>query len=80
MSECIELHWAVHSIKKVGNKYLEQEGVKDDTVVIDTSDQGYWLGQHRLYDKRLLRKMPGTATIKKSLTTGGVHDDFTWIP
>ncbi|WP_197231792.1 sulfatase family protein [Novipirellula artificiosorum] len=33
---------------------LEAQGILDDTVVIYTSDQGYWLGQHGLYDKRLI--------------------------
>ncbi|TWT85120.1 Arylsulfatase [Planctomycetes bacterium CA13] len=34
--------------------YLDAEGLTDGTVVIYTSDQGYWLGQHGFYDKRLI--------------------------
>ncbi len=33
---------------------LRAEDVEDDTLVIYTSDQGYFLGQHSLYDKRLM--------------------------
>ena len=34
--------------------YLAAEQITDDTLIIYTSDQGYWLGQHGLYDKRLI--------------------------
>lgn len=34
--------------------YLEDENLSNDTIVIYTSDQGYWLGQHGMYDKRLI--------------------------
>ena len=34
--------------------YLDTEGLTKDTIVIYTSDQGYWLGQHGFYDKRLI--------------------------
>ena len=34
--------------------YLDREGLAQETVVFYTSDQGYWLGQHGLYDKRLI--------------------------
>ncbi len=33
--------------------YLDEEGLTEDTIVVYTSDQGYWLGQHGFYDKRL---------------------------
>jgi arylsulfatase A-like enzyme len=35
-------------------KFLEKEGVLEDTVVIYTSDQGFFLGDHGLYDKRFM--------------------------
>lgn len=35
-------------------KYLDDSGLAKKTVVIYTSDQGYWLGQHGLYDKRII--------------------------
>ncbi|MEM6504094.1 MAG: sulfatase [Planctomycetota bacterium] len=34
--------------------FLDTEGQANNTIVIYTSDQGYWLGQHGLYDKRLI--------------------------
>jgi len=35
-------------------KRLDDRGLADDTVVIYTSDQGYFLGEHNLFDKRLM--------------------------
>jgi arylsulfatase A-like enzyme len=34
--------------------YLDQNGLRDNTVVIYTSDQGFFLGDHGLYDKRFM--------------------------
>ena len=34
--------------------YLDQEGLTDDTIVIYTSDQGFFLGDHGWYDKRFM--------------------------
>jgi arylsulfatase A-like enzyme len=35
-------------------KYLEDEGILDDTIVIYTADQGMYVGEHGFYDKRLM--------------------------
>ncbi|MBP5791236.1 MAG: sulfatase [Kiritimatiellae bacterium] len=44
------------------NAFLEEKGVAKDTLVIYTSDQGFFLGDHGLYDKRFIMeeslKMP----------------------
>ena len=32
--------------------YLEKKGIADNTVVIYSSDQGFFLGEHGWYDKR----------------------------
>lgn len=32
--------------------YLKQEGIYDNTIIIYTSDQGYYLGEHDFFDKR----------------------------
>jgi arylsulfatase A-like enzyme len=32
--------------------YLDEEGLADNTVVIYSSDQGFWLGEHGWFDKR----------------------------
>ncbi|MFC1553991.1 sulfatase [candidate division KSB1 bacterium] len=34
--------------------YLDETGQKEDTVIIYTSDQGYFLGEHNLFDKRFM--------------------------
>jgi arylsulfatase A-like enzyme len=34
--------------------YLDQEGIANDTIVVYTSDQGFFLGDHGWYDKRFM--------------------------
>lgn len=34
--------------------YLEEEGIAEDTIVVYTSDQGFFLGDHGWYDKRFM--------------------------
>jgi arylsulfatase A-like enzyme len=34
--------------------YLDREGLTDDTVVVYTSDQGFYLGEHGWFDKRFM--------------------------
>ena len=34
--------------------YLDQEGLSENTIVIYTSDQGFYLGEHGWYDKRFM--------------------------
>ena len=33
-------------------KYLEEAGLAENTAVIYSSDQGFWLGEHGWFDKR----------------------------
>lgn len=35
-------------------EYLDESGLAENTVVIYTADQGFFLGEHGLYDKRLI--------------------------
>jgi arylsulfatase A-like enzyme len=67
------------NIKRVIDQ-LEAEGVLDDTLVIYTSDQGYWLGQHGLYDKRLILeeslKMPFIVRYPKEINAKTVNDQL----
>ena len=60
--------------------YLDFEKLTDDTVVIYTSDQGYWLGQHGFYDKRLIletsMRMPLLIRYPKRIKPGSVNDDL----
>lgn len=34
--------------------YLQKEGLEEETIVIYTSDQGFFLGEHGYYDKRFM--------------------------
>ena len=34
--------------------YLDKNGLADNTIVIYTSDQGFFLGDHGLFDKRFM--------------------------
>jgi arylsulfatase A-like enzyme len=36
--------------------YLEKKNVLDDTAIVQTSDHGYFLGEYRLFDKRLMHE------------------------
>lgn len=60
--------------------YLDEEGLAEDTVVIYTSDQGYWLGQHGLYDKRLIletsMRMPFLIRYPGMIKPGSINDDL----
>ncbi|MGI9458191.1 MAG: sulfatase family protein [Aeoliella sp.] len=60
--------------------YLDAEGIADDTIVIYTSDQGYWLGQHGFYDKRLIletsMRMPFLMRFPRAIQPGTVNHDL----
>ncbi|UIR57687.1 sulfatase [Sphingobacterium sp. SRCM116780] len=34
--------------------YLKQNGLEDNTMIVYTSDQGFFMGEHGLYDKRFM--------------------------
>ena len=47
----------IHSVDvQVGRllDYLENNGLMDNTIIVYTSDQGFFLGEHDLYDKRFM--------------------------
>jgi len=63
-------------------KYLDDEGLADNTIVVYSSDQGFFLGEHGWFDKRwifeesarapLLVRWPGVAkagTVKKEIVS-----------
>lgn len=60
--------------------YLDEEGLVDSTVVIYTSDQGQFLGEHSYYDKRWMfeesLRMPFLARYPKEILAGSVNDDM----
>jgi arylsulfatase A-like enzyme len=61
-------------------RFLEEEGLADDTLVVYSADQGFYLGEHGWFDKRwifeeslrspLLVRWPGT------VKPGGVSDEI----
>lgn len=73
----------VHSIdENVGRllDYLEQTGLSENTLVIYTSDQGFYLGEHGWYDKRFIYeesfRMPFIARLPGLTPPGTVCRDM----
>jgi arylsulfatase A-like enzyme len=60
--------------------YLESTGLDKNTVVIYTSDQGYFLGEHGFFDKRLIYeeslRMPFVICYPKEIPGGKRIDDI----
>lgn len=68
--------------------YLEQSGLSDNTIVVYTSDQGFYLGEHGWFDKRfiydesfktpLLMRWPGK--IKPGSVSGEMVQNLDFAP
>ncbi|WP_242206369.1 sulfatase family protein [Aestuariivivens insulae] len=60
--------------------YLDEAGIADNTIVIYTADQGYFLGEHGFFDKRLIYeeslRMPFVIRYPKELKGGQRIDDI----
>jgi arylsulfatase A-like enzyme len=60
--------------------YLDQESLTDDTLVIYTSDQGFFLGDHGWYDKRFMYeeslRMPFILSYPGEVKPGIVNKDI----
>lgn len=60
--------------------YLEKTGLAENTVVIYTADQGYFLGEHGFFDKRLIYEeslqMPFVIRYPKEIPSGKRIDDI----
>ncbi|MBU0478348.1 sulfatase [bacterium] len=60
--------------------WLDDEGLSDNTVVIYTSDQGFFLGDHGWYDKRFMYeeslRMPFILRYPKEVNPGTINDDI----
>ncbi len=60
--------------------WLDAEGLADDTVVIYTSDQGFFLGDHGWYDKRFMYeeslRMPFIIRYPRRIAPGSVNSDI----
>ncbi len=61
-------------------EYLDEEGLAEDTVVIYTSDQGMFLGEHNYYDKRWMYEealqMPFLMRYPREIEAGSINDDI----
>ena len=60
--------------------YLQEQGIAENTVVVYTADQGYFLGEHGFFDKRLIYeeslRMPFVIRYPKEIKGGQRLDDF----
>ena len=58
--------------------YLDEDGIADDTLVIYTSDQGFFLGDHGWYDKRFMYeeslRMPFLVRYPREIQPGSASD------
>jgi arylsulfatase A-like enzyme len=60
--------------------YLEKEGLEENTIVVYTSDQGFYLGEHGWFDKRFMYeqslRMPLIVRYPEKVKAGSVNDDI----
>ena len=60
--------------------YLDQEGLTENTIVVYTSDQGFFLGDHGWYDKRFMYeeslRMPFVMRYPREIEAGSINDDM----
>jgi len=61
-------------------KYLDETGLAENTIVIYTGDQGFFLGEHGWFDKRLMHeeclRMPFLIRYPKEIKKGTVNNDI----
>jgi arylsulfatase A-like enzyme len=60
--------------------YLDEAGLTENTVVLYTGDQGFYLGDHGWFDKRFMYeeslRMPFLVRYPKQVKPGSVNDDL----
>lgn len=60
--------------------YLDENGLSEDTIVIYTSDQGFYLGEHGWYDKRFMYEeslgMPLVMRYPAEIKAGQVSEEM----
>ena len=68
-----------HNVGRVLD-YLDQSGLAEDTIIMYTSDQGFFLGEHGLYDKRFMYeeslRMPLVVRYPRAIKSGDISDDI----
>ena len=61
-------------------KFLDDEGLADNTIVVYTSDQGMFLGEHSFFDKRLILEealhMPLLIRYPGAIEPGSVNENL----
>lgn len=61
-------------------KTLDEEGLKENTIVVYVSDQGYFMGEHGLFDKRMMYeeslRMPFVIRYPKEIPAGTRNKDI----
>ena len=60
--------------------YLDKSGLAENTIVIYTADQGFYLGEHGMFDKRFMYeeslRMPFVVRYPKEISPGSVSKDI----
>ncbi len=60
--------------------YLDENGLAENTIVIYSSDQGFFLGEHGFFDKRFMYeeslRMPFLVRYPKEIKAGSVNEDI----
>jgi arylsulfatase A-like enzyme len=60
--------------------YLDEQGLAENTLVIYTSDQGFFLGDHGWFDKRFMYeeslRMPFILRYPREVSPGSINDDI----
>ena len=61
-------------------KFLDENNLTENTIVVYTGDQGFFLGEHGWFDKRLMYeeslRMPFLIRYPKEIQAGGINDDI----
>lgn len=61
-------------------EYLDKTGLAENTIVIVTSDQGFYLGEHGFFDKRFIYepsiKMPFIIRYPKHIKPGSINSEI----
>ena len=61
-------------------KYLDDNNLTDNTIIVLTSDQGFYLGDHGFFDKRFIYeesiRMPFIVQYPKMVKAGSVNNDI----
>ncbi len=60
--------------------YLDRQDLAENTIVIYTADQGYFMGEHGMFDKRMMyeesMRMPFVIRYPKEIEAGITNDDI----